>query len=226
MNRIYKCFPGGKFKVLTLSYDDGKLEDKRLVDIFNKNGIRATFNVNSGLTDMPIRLPASEWNDLYDNHEIALHTCTHPTMNRCGSYEIAREILEDKTNIEKIIHKPVRGMALPNGAGNKLITSIAADLGIKYIRPATDQYAVVKSALEYANDCEGPILLGDENGFSMPTDYMNWIPTCHHNHNLVEFGKRFMKLTKKQYLYMMYVWGHSFEFERNNNWKLWKNSVK
>ena len=82
MNRIYKCFPGGKFKVLTLSYDDGKLEDKRLVDIFNKNGIRATFNVNSGLTDMPIRLPASEWNDLYDNHEIALHTCTHPTMNR------------------------------------------------------------------------------------------------------------------------------------------------
>ena len=37
MNRIYKCFPGGKFKVLTLSYDDGKLEDKRLVDIFNKN---------------------------------------------------------------------------------------------------------------------------------------------------------------------------------------------
>ena len=172
MNRIYKCFPGGKFKVLTLSYDDGKLEDKRLVDIFNKNGIRATFNVNSGLTDMPI------------------------------------------------IHKPVRGMALPNGAGNKLITSIAADLGIKYIRPATDQYAVVKSALEYANDCEGPILLGDENGFSMPTDYMNWIPTCHHNHNLVEFGKRFMKLTKKQYLYMMYVWGHSFEFERNNNWEV------
>lgn len=69
MNRIYKCFPGGKFKVLTLSYDDGKLEDKRLVDIFNKNGIRATFNVNSGLTDMPIRLPASEWNDLYDNHK-------------------------------------------------------------------------------------------------------------------------------------------------------------
>ena len=29
-----------------------------------------------------------------------------------------------------------------------------------------------------------------------------------------------MKLTKKQYLYMMYVWGHSFEFERNNNWEV------
>ena len=130
MNRIYKCFPGGKFKVLTLSYDDGKIQDRRLVDIFNKNGIRATFNVNSQLTDMDIRLDSDEWSSLYKNHEIALHTCTHPTMNRCGSYEITREILEDKTAIEKIIKRPVRGMALPNGAGNKLITSIAADLGI------------------------------------------------------------------------------------------------
>ena len=220
MNRIYKCFPGGKFKVLTLSYDDGKIQDRRLVDIFNKNGIRATFNVNSQLTDMDIRLDSDEWSSLYKNHEIALHTCTHPTMNRCGSYEITREILEDKTAIEKIIKRPVRGMALPNGAGNKLITSIAADLGIKYIRPAADQYAAVKSAIEYADCCEGPILLGDENGFSMPSDYMNWVPTCHHNHNLVEFGKRFMALTKKQYLYMMYVWGHSFEFDRNDNWSV------
>ena len=220
MNRIYKCFPGGKFKVLTLSYDDGKVQDRRLVDIFNKNGLRATFNVNSQLTDMDIRIDADEWSELYNNHEIALHTSTHPTLNRCGSYEVAREILEDKTAIEKIIKKPVRGMALPNGAGNKLITSIAADLGIKYIRPAADQYAVVKSAMSYADCCEGPILLGDENGFSMPADYMNWLPTCHHNHNLVEFGKRFMALTKKQYLYMMYVWGHSFEFDRNNNWSV------
>ena len=42
MNKIYKAFPGGKHKVLTFSYDDGKLEDRRLVEIFNKNGLRGT----------------------------------------------------------------------------------------------------------------------------------------------------------------------------------------
>ena len=36
MNKVYKVFPGGKFKVLTFSYDDGKLEDRRLVKLFNK----------------------------------------------------------------------------------------------------------------------------------------------------------------------------------------------
>ena len=37
---IYTCFPGGKHKVLTMSYDDGRLEDRRLVELFNRYGIR------------------------------------------------------------------------------------------------------------------------------------------------------------------------------------------
>ena len=39
MKRIYICFPEGKNKVFTLSYDDGKNADKRLVEIFNKSHI-------------------------------------------------------------------------------------------------------------------------------------------------------------------------------------------
>jgi hypothetical protein len=37
VSKIYKCFPQGKFKVLTMSYDDGKIPDKRLLEIFNSN---------------------------------------------------------------------------------------------------------------------------------------------------------------------------------------------
>ena len=40
---LYTCFPGGKHKVLTMSYDDGRLEDRRLVALFNRYGIRGTF---------------------------------------------------------------------------------------------------------------------------------------------------------------------------------------
>ena len=29
MNKVYVCFPGGKHKALTMSYDDGKEEDRR-----------------------------------------------------------------------------------------------------------------------------------------------------------------------------------------------------
>ena len=49
---IYTCFPGGKHKVLTMSYDDGKLEDRRLISIFNKYGIKGTFHLDSATKDM------------------------------------------------------------------------------------------------------------------------------------------------------------------------------
>ena len=44
MKVIYICFPEGKHKVLTMSYDDGKLADRRLVSIFNHYGIKGTFH--------------------------------------------------------------------------------------------------------------------------------------------------------------------------------------
>ena len=36
-------------KALTFSYDDGVTQDKRLIKILNKYGLKCTFNINSGL---------------------------------------------------------------------------------------------------------------------------------------------------------------------------------
>ena len=153
-------------------------------------------------------------------HDIAVHTFTHPTMIRLNDYNALREILDDKDNLDKIFKRPIYGLAYPNGSYDNRIVDIAKSVGIKYARVTNDKYAATKAAEAYAANADGPMLIGDENGFSMPEDYMCWVPTCHHNHNLIDFGKKFMALTKKQYLYMMYVWGHSFEFERNNNWEI------
>ncbi|MBQ4283013.1 MAG: polysaccharide deacetylase family protein [Lachnospira sp.] len=220
MNKVYKAFPGGKHKVLTLSYDDGKEEDRRLVKILNKYGIKATFNLNSDLADTKGRIPMSEWKELYAGHEVAAHTCNHPTIARCPGSEIAGQILNDRIELEKVMGYPVRGLAFPNGSYDDRCCNIASDLGIEYARLVGDKYAAVHAAKKYAKYAEGPILVGDENGFDMPSDYMRWLFTCHHNHNLIQFGKDFMSLKKCQYLYMMSVWGHSFEFEKDNTWYL------
>ena len=63
-------------------------------------------------------------------------------------------------------------------------------------------------------------VVGDTHDFAMPENFLSWKSTCHHNHNLLENGKRFTEVFKTQYLYMMYVWGHSFEFPRDNNGEL------
>ena len=46
---MYMKFKDGKSKALTLSYDDGVVQDIRLIDIMNKHGLKGTFNINSGL---------------------------------------------------------------------------------------------------------------------------------------------------------------------------------
>ena len=195
LKTIYNCFPGGKHKVLTMSYDDGKIEDRRLVSIFNKNGIKGTFHLNSGLdTD---RIPPEEFKTLYEGHEVSCHTYTHPTIERCPLEQVAQQILLDRKLLEEAVGYPVRGLSYPNGSYSEDIKKLLPALGIRYSR-----------------------IVGSSDNFAMPRDFMEWKSTCHHNHNLLELGKQFIELHKTQYLYMMYVWGHSYEFGLQNNWEL------
>lgn len=195
LHNIYTCFPGGKHKVLTMSYDDGKTEDRRLVDIFNKHGIKGTFNLNSGLLGDPRRIPSSEYRDLYAGHEVACHTYSHPTIARSPIEQVARQILRDRVELEDIMGAPVRGLAYPNGSYSKEIIDLLPKLGIRYAR-----------------------VTAATGGFGMPENFMEWRATCHHNGNLSDLGEQFVELYKTQYLYMMYVWGHSYEFSNNDNW--------
>lgn len=194
--KVYQAFPGGRAKALTMSYDDGKLADARLLEIFNRYGIKGTFNLNYGLMDMDIRLKPEQIPQLYQGHEIATHTMTHPTIARCPLVQAAKEILEDREGLERITGGLVRGHAYPNGSYNEEIKDLFQKLGIAYAR--------VVEATE---------------GFELPQDPMEWHPTCHHNHpRLLEMAQWFADFSKVQYLKLMYVWGHSYEFDADNNW--------
>ena len=40
-------WPQGKLKALTLSYDDGRDHDRKMIEILDKAGIKCTFNLNN-----------------------------------------------------------------------------------------------------------------------------------------------------------------------------------
>lgn len=197
MNKVYACFPGGKHKALTLSYDDGKLADRRLVEMFNRHGIKGTFHINSGIFNDPQRVQPEEMPALYQGHEVACHTVTHPTIERCPLPEVAAEVLDDRKALEHIMGYPVRGLSYPNGSLSEEIVSLLPLCGIRYSR-----------------------VVGSSDSFALPRDPYRWQATCHHNHRLLELGDQFLALHKQQYLYLMYVWGHSYEFDLQDNWEL------
>lgn len=200
MNRIYCCYPGGKHKALTMSYDDGRTEDRRLVEIFNRYGIRGTFNLNSGLWERGDRIDPEEIPTLYRGHEVACHTVTHPTIARCPLPEVAQEVIHDRAWLEGKTGYAVRGLAYPNGSLSREIETLLPACGIRYAR-----------------------VVGSSDSFALPENPYRWEATCHHNHRLMELGEQFLNLHKRQYLYLMYVWGHSYEFTNLDNWELMEN---
>lgn len=206
--KVYICYPNGLSKALTMSYDDGKLEDQRLLKIFNENGIKGTFNLNYGIMTNEDsskvkhpRIKSDKIADLYVGHEIATHTLTHPTISRCPLPYVAKEILDDRIGLEQLSGQIIRGHAYPNGSYNEDIKSLLKDLGIAYAR-------VVETT----------------EGFELPQDPYEWKGTCHHNNpRLLELAQEFIDFKKSQYLKLMYVWGHSYEFEDNDNWDVIEN---
>ena len=134
MKVIYICFPEGKHKVLTMSYDDGKLADRRLVSIFNHYGIKGTFHLNSGMHG-PERIPSEEWKALYEGHEMSCHTVTHPTIARSPVEQVAVQVLEDRRYIERIAGYPVLIIGKSSSFCQSLVSSTAALLEIRIIFP-------------------------------------------------------------------------------------------
>ena len=197
----------GKTKVLTLSYDDGVVQDIRLSEILNRHGIKCTFNINSGMylaeeKEREVfrgRLKRSEALALYadSGHEVAVHAYTHPFLERLDSTEIIYEITEDRKDIESIYGTIARGMAYPYGTYNASVIDVLKHCGIVYSR-------TVKSTEK----------------FGFPENWLELHPTCHHNNpRLMELAKRFVEVPSKYgNAEMFYLWGHSFEFDTNDNW--------
>ncbi len=203
--QMFLRFPDFKSKALTLSYDDGVIYDRKMVEILNKYGIKSTFNICSGLLGKGERyISEQEVSELYKGHEVAVHTLTHPLLTNLSTAEAANEILEDRKNIEAITGKIVNGMAYPFGLSNtENEVQIAKMCGIKYARTTLNTH-----------------------NFELPKDFLRWNATCQHNDGAIKnLISRFLEPVEDSNSWrakakLFYIWGHSYEFNDQNNWEL------
>ena len=198
----------GKLKAVTFSIDDGCASDRRIVEIFNKYGIKGTFNINSGLlnTEHEIRnekgivvetipkIKAYEVKDVYTGHEVAVHTCTHPNLTTLEEKEIIDQVEEDRKTLSALAGYDIVGMAYPCGGTNndeRVAKILRKHTPIQYARTITSTYSF---------DLQENFLQFN------PTIY--WIET-----QLFEIVERFLAL-KTDKPQLLYIWGHAFELDR------------
>jgi len=192
-------------KAVTFSYDDGVLQDLRLVEILNRYGLKATFNVNAGLGRKDgtftydrysvSRFDLSELKPIYFGHEVAMHTYSHPPLTGLSPSRIGSEIEQDRDAIEAVFGVRPVGLAYPFGDHDDAVVAVLKELGVAYARTvATD------------------------HSFRPQTDLLRFRPTAHHNDPaLFDLIRVFLDEPAIEPR-ILYIWGHSYEFDGDGNW--------
>ena len=202
----------GKMKALTFSYDDSVTQDQRLIAMFNKYGLKATFNINSDLLGQPgalvrqnvtvahVKPRPEEVAAIYRGHEVAVHTLTHPNLTQQSDEEVIRQVEQDRLALSRLVGENVVGMAYPCGGVNhddRVAELIRTHTGVKYARTGTSNYS-----------------------FDPQADLLQFDPTVHHMDwdKLFELGEAFIQLQADR-PQIFYIWGHAYEFDIANTWE-------
>ena len=216
MHHVYLRFPGGKDKCLTLSYDDCVEQDIRLCELMKQYGIAGTFNINTGSYveeghvfepgRIHRRMTRNRTTELFAGEplfEVATHGERHPFLNKVSVAHATWQLIKDRKNIEEQFGVICRGHAYPYGTYNDQVISSVRDCGLVYAR-------TVKSTEK----------------FGFPEDFLLWHPTCHHdNPRLMELTDKFLAPVEKDSR-LFYLWGHSFEFDEEDNWHIIEDFFK
>ena len=194
-------------KAITFGFDDGVTQDIRLVEIFNKYGLKSTFFLNSGLfgqswdlrcgnnTVLHKKILPSEVRDLYAGHEVASHTLTHPDITTLSDEELIKQVQEDVDNLSKICGYEVTGMAYPGGKyDQRTLRLIKEKTTIQYAR--STQFTKNYNNVQRDNLCEyHPTIYYIDSDFE----------------SLVESFLASKSLTPQ----LLYIFGHSYEMDSN-----------
>ena len=210
----------GKKKAITFSFDDGVTQDIRLIEIFNKYGLKGTFNINSCLLGLKGEVrPAGETvahnkvllskvREVYQGHEVAVHTLTHPNLTTLNDEMVVRQVEEDRKALTELCGYPVIGMAYPCGGVNndeRVAKLIADNTSIRYSRTITSTYSY---ELQKGN-------------------LLRFNPTLHFlDERTEEVVEKFLALETGE-PQLLYIWGHSYELDYNESlWETFENLCK
>ena len=211
-----------KKKAITFSFDDGVVQDIRLIEILNKYNLKATFNLNSAKLGLPsepwkltdgreiprLILPVSKIKELYKGHEIAVHTLTHPNLTTLDDETVIRQVDLDRKMLSEICGYPVIGMAYPCGGVNndeRVAALIKNNTPIAYARTITSTLT-----------------------FELQKDnLLRFNPTLHYmNEKTEEIVEKFLNLDADE-PQLLYIWGHSYELDYDESrWVRFENLCK
>lgn len=203
-------------KAITLSFDDGAEQDKRLLELLQKYQLKCTFNINSGRQKqgefwrhssgvIASFMDMSGLPELYQGHEIAAHGYIHGALRDMTYGETEFELEEDIRCIEAAFGTKPVGFVYACGRYDDKTLEILRRNGIHYGRTCNNTFDTSiaenkNNMLEFAPTLELPChMLGQ---FKEKTDAVI---------------DRFLEQEFEE-PQILYLWGHSWAFDVYDCW--------
>lgn len=209
ISSLKEVYPSFTNKAVTFSFDDGRVEDKKLIEVFNKYGVAGTFNLVSD-QNFAASGTAEELRAAYAGQEIANHVKGHPHMDstnkvgpagcyRATADEFINEIESGRTELEAIFgENTVRGYAWPYNDPTIYLTNPGEEAY------KVSNYVAKVADLAYARQTQ------TTNSFDLPENFRAWKFSAHYG-SLPSIGERFIADTEEKPR-LLALWGHSYEF--------------
>lgn len=209
-------YPDGNKKAVIFSFDDGLVQDRRLVSLLNKYKVRGTFHLSSGLFSQTAPwlkeylpetghyLHGDDVSILYQRHEIGGHSVSHPALPDLPQKEIEYQVVSDKNRLSKLAEYDVVSFAYPLGQYDDNVIKAVKLSGFTNARTVNSTHK-----------------------FKLPSNLFEWDPTAHHS-EAYSLAKQFVTVESNE-LSLFVIWGHSWEFDQNitsNSWEYFESILK
>lgn len=191
------AFPGGRWKALVMSYDDGHVQDRGLIPIFDRNGIKGTFHLCSEWLDQATFVSSEDVRTIYSPHEVSVHTVNHPDLTYVDDESIRWQTGHCRWILSQLADYDTCSMSYPMGGYDNRVGTQIAGQGITCSRTVEATFS-----LDY-----------------LPANPLKWHPTCHHA-NASAFADAFVADAQEQ-MTLLFIWGHSYELDNtypDNSW--------
>lgn len=202
--------PAHKQVLVTQSWDDGDINDVRLISVLRKYNAKGTFFIfPSKYIELKMTpaaavakdkrlIPFDQFLKLYKGFEVGAHGFDHPDMRKLTPEQLHHDLSYTRKVLEDWFKTPILGMAYPYSARNEAVYAAVKKNGYVYGR-------VVENA---------------PNVFP-PANPYDFHPTCHVNDP--KFWQEFERVKKDGGVF--YFWGHSYEIRTEEEWKVFEEKI-
>lgn len=198
------------------TWDDAAVWDLRIAELMKKYEIKTIFywpvmlEKSKNVGRVGKFLSMDQCKKLAKDFEVGSHTVTHHFLTKINTKQARNEIFDSRKQWQDLTGQEINSFCYPRGYQNQIIKMLVKNAGYKDARVTTI----------------GHLSPGDDP-YKTPTTVHVGVDRVEYKNKCWEmYGREMLEEARKKEDAVFHIMGHSWEIERENDWKALEDFLK